>query len=1176
MLLRKTLILLFLLFCCAKGFSATFVVTSNADSGPGTLRDALTQAAANGTAEMDYINFNLPDQSEAGRTITIASQLPYISSNLVIDGTTQPGMPFGVSNAKVILQPITSSSPFNALLMIDASGFEIYGMYIRDFRGKYAYGEQGVDVGTAALYVETSDNIQIGAPGKGNVFVNNNFVVFTDCVTIKGGANPPAYGVNNLTVLSNFFGVEPDGKTSRGYYGGGLDLNYCKGNIQIGGPDVVDRNIFNNISSNISGFYTGPDRLFPSDFLIQNNYFGYDVNGNPVPFLDTNGGGDVLFFNISRWIFPDEYGKINYPYSFTILNNKIQYPYSSQVSYVTKPIIYQGNVTLYEPSTYRPFGYTAGIGLASSDIVKVGGVNPGEANIIYGEGLWLNSPKSILVQRNSIYCINVNGTYVGAPPNPIYTTNTYQDPKLPVINISSVTANSISGTATPLSVVELFQDDDCVWCEPLTYFATVDADANGNWSYSGPINKGVIASATVNGYTSLFTSSGWLNGLTVTNSSCGNNNGALTGFLFSNSGGYQITDVNNNIISTNTDAKNLAPGTYIITTKNGTCSSKFSYQVLDATPVINSNYANIVQPSCGNNNGSITNLFLGGNNSQIQQSDFTAYTYQWLDANNNLISSSMDATNLKAGTYHLEVSYKHSCTTTYGPITLKNTTGPNIDQSNAKIQSTNCGQTTGSVTNLIITGTGTLKYTWTNSQQQVVGTDKDLTNQPAGTYKLKVTDDSQCGPVYSADIAIPETNGITIDETNAQPHPASCGNGNGSVTGIAVTGATTYQWTDAGNKIVGSNPDLTNVVAGTYLLTASNTTGCSKTSKTYTVIEKPATIYPTYNYTIVKTCPHYPTGSISITTDNLVTAYRWINSAGMPYGNTPEIDNLPADTYILYLTDANGCETLYNTFKVPVVVQLGIVAGTETITNDQCGNGKGAISGVQITGGTEPYIYYWRDANGTLLSNTANLSNVPAGTYKLNVHDASNCGDASASYTVANNDNVIDAPSVSNIQLCSSGGAIIAVNNALATGIYRLYDSESSTTPADQQTGGKFKVDVSSNTSFYITQVNGTCESAKAKIDITVGLSTLSIANTFTPNGDGINDYWKINNIENYPQAVVQVFTRYGQKVFESKGYQLPFDGTYKGQNLPAGVYYFIINLHSNCSLLSGSLTILR
>jgi gliding motility-associated-like protein len=96
-------------------------------------------------------------------------------------------------------------------------------------------------------------------------------------------------------------------------------------------------------------------------------------------------------------------------------------------------------------------------------------------------------------------------------------------------------------------------------------------------------------------------------------------------------------------------------------------------------------------------------------------------------------------------------------------------------------------------------------------------------------------------------------------------------------------------------------------------------------------------------------------------------------------------------------------------------------------------------------------------------------------------------------------------------------------------------------------------------------------------VQVTIeGISALNIANTITPNGDGINDYWKISGIENYPNASVQIFTRYGQKVFDSKGYAQPFDGTSNGTPLPVGVYYYIINLNTNCNLLSGNLTIIR
>src|SRR5580698_11658575 len=102
--MKSHLILTLLLFGLAtRSLATTFPVTSNADSGPGTLRDALTQAAANGSATPDLISFNFADQSQAGRTITLASALPAVSSNLTIDGSTQPGGPFGISGARVII-----------------------------------------------------------------------------------------------------------------------------------------------------------------------------------------------------------------------------------------------------------------------------------------------------------------------------------------------------------------------------------------------------------------------------------------------------------------------------------------------------------------------------------------------------------------------------------------------------------------------------------------------------------------------------------------------------------------------------------------------------------------------------------------------------------------------------------------------------------------------------------------------------------------------------------------------------------------------------------------------------------------------------------------------------------------------------------------------------------------
>lgn len=85
----------------------------------------------------------------------------------------------------------------------------------------------------------------------------------------------------------------------------------------------------------------------------------------------------------------------------------------------------------------------------------------------------------------------------------------------------------------------------------------------------------------------------------------------------------------------------------------------------------------------------------------------------------------------------------------------------------------------------------------------------------------------------------------------------------------------------------------------------------------------------------------------------------------------------------------------------------------------------------------------------------------------------------------------------------------------------------------------------------------------------------ISIPNTFTPNADGINDTWNIKNIQYYPNTDVWIFTRWGQQVFYSHGYPVPWDGTLGGKKLATGVYYYIIKLNDLKVSKSGSLTLL-
>lgn len=84
------------------------------------------------------------------------------------------------------------------------------------------------------------------------------------------------------------------------------------------------------------------------------------------------------------------------------------------------------------------------------------------------------------------------------------------------------------------------------------------------------------------------------------------------------------------------------------------------------------------------------------------------------------------------------------------------------------------------------------------------------------------------------------------------------------------------------------------------------------------------------------------------------------------------------------------------------------------------------------------------------------------------------------------------------------------------------------------------------------------------------------IPNTFTPNNDGINDTWRIDYLNTYPDNRVQIFTRSGQLVFQSRGYNTPWDGTMKGKPLPLDTYYYIIEPGSGRDPVTGYVTIIK
>ncbi len=86
----------------------------------------------------------------------------------------------------------------------------------------------------------------------------------------------------------------------------------------------------------------------------------------------------------------------------------------------------------------------------------------------------------------------------------------------------------------------------------------------------------------------------------------------------------------------------------------------------------------------------------------------------------------------------------------------------------------------------------------------------------------------------------------------------------------------------------------------------------------------------------------------------------------------------------------------------------------------------------------------------------------------------------------------------------------------------------------------------------------------------------LSIPSAFTPDGDGVNDVWEVGNIVTYENSVVEIYDRFGHRLFRSEGYTQPWNGTYQGKELPTGTYYYLISLNEGVAHYKGSVTILK
>jgi gliding motility-associated-like protein len=279
--------------------------------------------------------------------------------------------------------------------------------------------------------------------------------------------------------------------------------------------------------------------------------------------------------------------------------------------------------------------------------------------------------------------------------------------------------------------------------------------------------------------------------------------------------------------------------------------------------------------------------------------------------------------------------------------------------------------------------------------------------------------------------------------------------------------------------------------------------------------------------------------------------YKW-NGGDTPNQATNTFQT--SGTYLVTVTNAGGCITSASKTVIINPNPVATITGNTTACNAITLTASGGVT------------YVW---NGGDTPNNATNTFHQSGTYTVTATNANGCSAAAPATVTVNPIPVITAQDIA-----ITNGAVQAepvVSGNISSYLWTPSTGLSNPTIRDPL------VNPSANTIYTLTVTStGGC-TASAIINVTVPYTDIIIPNTFTPNGDGINDAWNIEYLAQYSNASIDIYNRYGKHLYHDIGYSKPWDGTLNGKQVPVGTYYYVIDLHYNSiKTHTGYVTIVR
>ncbi len=589
-------------------------------------------------------------------------------------------------------------------------------------------------------------------------------------------------------------------------------------------------------------------------------------------------------------------------------------------------------------------------------------------------------------------------------------------------------------------------------------------------------------------------------------------------------------------------------------TVNSLCAGNYIVQIRDSAGCILTQNFTIASPTAILPNQLITNTDCGVCSGSIvlNTSGGTGpYTYAWAPGG----QTTSTIASLCAGLYSVTITDATGCTQIQ-TIPVSNSNSGMILTANGTDISCN-GSCNGTAIVTVVGGNSPYTYVWSNA-----ATNDTINGLCAGNFIVQATDATGCVSTSSVTIVQPTLLAGSFPFVQDELCANAC---NGFITSIPSGGTLpyVYVWTPTGQI----TQTATNLCAGIYSVTVTDANGCTIVQSD--TIVSPIVLILAPPVITDATCNNSLDGAIDITVTGggLPYNYSW-TGPGAFTANSEDLTGVLSGSYTITITDANGC-SVTDTIVINALTAVIANAGNDTTF---CVGGALTLDG---SGSSNVTSYQWIQLpSNTIVGNNVTTVVIPVGGVTTYVLLATN-GVCTSSDTVV----VTSSPGpaanagpdqtiISGMTATLGGSPTGPPGSTFAWGPSSGLGNTSSSNPIASPAGTTTYIVI-------VTDANGCVGSDTMNLNV---VPSIKFPNGFTPNADGTNDIWEIDNIQLFVHCQVEVYNRWGELLFNSTGYNIPFDGRYDGKDLPVGTYYYIIKLNDPLfpDVYTGPLTIMR